>query len=173
MAAPRILTRQKYRFMADVANQGGRYKDTMNYMNNLIADWVSPASELSPEEAKQLVKAYNNVIAPLRAAWRTVTSIEVKNESRKNGEKARLSQEYRAVIELEISEVCEGNLKLLREVVIPSASGTESKVFFYLMKGDLERYLAELKVGGERMEVAEKAMLSYETAQVCDVHGSH
>lgn len=168
MAASRIPTRQQYRFMADLANRGGRYKDAMIYMNSLIADWVSPASELRQEEAKQLVKAYNNVIAPIRAAWRAVASIEGKNEARKNGEKARLSQEYRAVIELEISEVCEGNLKLLREVVIPSASGTEAKVLFFLMKGDFERYLAELKVGDERKEIAEKAMLSFETAQVCD-----
>jgi 14-3-3 protein epsilon len=50
--------------------------------------------------------------------------------------------------------------------LIPSASSSESKVFYYKMKGDYHRYLAEFKIADERKSAAEDTMLSYKAAQV-------
>ncbi|XP_050943658.1 14-3-3-like protein GF14 kappa [Cucumis melo] len=57
------------------------------------------------------------------------------------------------------------SMQLLDSNLIPSASASESKVFYLKMKGDYHRYLAEFKVGDERKAAAEDTMLAYRAAQ--------
>ncbi|XP_050937402.1 14-3-3-like protein B, partial [Cucumis melo] len=109
----------------------------------------TPGSELSVEERNLLSVAYKNVIGSLRADWRIVSSIEQKEESRKNEEHVVLVKDYRSKVESELSDVCASILQLLDSNLIPSASTSESKVFYLKMKGDYHRYLAEFKVGDE------------------------
>lgn len=52
----------------------------------------------------------------------------------------------------------------LENSLIPLASSGESKVFYYKMKGDYYRYLAEFATGTERKESAERALVSYKAA---------
>ena len=118
------------------------------------------------EERNLLSVAYKNVIGSLRAAWRIVSSIEQKEESRKNEEHATLVKGYRSKVETELSSVCEGILKLLDSHLIPSAAASESKVFYLKMKGDYHRYMAEFKAGDERKAAAEDTMGAYKAAQV-------
>ncbi|KAG6786332.1 hypothetical protein POTOM_007932 [Populus tomentosa] len=56
-------------------------------------------------------------------------------------------------------------LRLLDSNLIPSATASESKVFYLKMKGDYHRYLAEFKAGDERNAAAGDTMLSYKAAQ--------
>ncbi|PKI62906.1 hypothetical protein CRG98_016743 [Punica granatum] len=53
---------------------------------------------------------------------------------------------------------------VLDQHLIPSASTGESKVFFYKMKGDYYRYLAEFKSGDAKKEAADHSMKAYESA---------
>ncbi|KAA0052791.1 14-3-3-like protein GF14 kappa [Cucumis melo var. makuwa] len=129
----------------------------------------TPGSELSVEERNLLSVAYNYVIGSLRAAWRIVSSIEQKEESRKNEEHVVLVKDYRSKVESELSDVCASILQLLDSNLIPSASASESKVFYLKMKGDYHRYLAEFKVGDERKAAAEDTMLAYRAAQDVEV----
>ncbi|CAI0421992.1 unnamed protein product, partial [Linum tenue] len=122
-------------------------------------------SELSVEERNLLSVAYKNVIGSLRAAWRIVSSIEQKEEGRRNDEHAVLVKDYRSKIETELSAVCAGILAILDSNLVPSAVGSESKVFYLKMKGDYHRYMAEFKVGDERKSAAEDTMLAYKAAQ--------
>nr|TKS15626.1 14-3-3-like family protein [Populus alba] len=73
--------------------------------------------------------------------------------------------EYRSKVESELSDVCASILRLLDSNLIPSATASESKVFYLKMKGDYHRYMAEFKVGDERKAAAEDTMLSYKAAQ--------
>lgn len=132
-------------------------------MDSLVVS--SAGAELSVEERNLLSVAYKNVIGSLRAAWRIVSSIEQKEEGRKNDDHVMLVKEYRSKIENELSQVCAGILKILSDNLIPSAASSESKVFYLKMKGDYHRYLAEFKVGNERKEAAEDTMLAYKAAQ--------
>ncbi|XP_050919751.1 14-3-3-like protein B [Lathyrus oleraceus] len=109
--------------------------------------------------------AYKNVIGSLCAAWRIVSSIEQKEEGRKNDDHVVLVKDYRSKVESELSNVCASILELLDSNLIPSGSSSESKVFYYKMKGDYHRYLAEFKIGDERKFAAEDTMLSYKAAQ--------
>ncbi|KAL0350153.1 UNVERIFIED_CONTAM: 14-3-3 protein 1 [Sesamum radiatum] len=157
------LTREQYLYMAKLAEQAERYEEMVQFMDTLVVG--AAGTELSVEERNLLSVAYKNVIGSLRAAWRIVSSIEQKEEGRKNDDHVVLVKDYRSKVETELSQVCAGILKLLADYLIPSAASSESKVFYLKMKGDYHRYLAEFKVGSERKEAAEDTMLAYKAAQ--------
>lgn len=162
---PENLTRDQYVFLAKLAEQAERYEEMVQFMQKLVLT-STPASELTVEERNLLSVAYKNVIGSLRAAWRIVSSIEQKEEGRKNEEHVALVKEYRSKVESELSDICASILNLLESNLVPSASASESKVFYLKMKGDYHRYMAEFKVGDDRKAAAEDTMLSYKAAQV-------
>lgn len=164
-AVPDNLTREQYVYLAKLAEQAERYEEMVQFMQKLVLG-TTPAGELTVEERNLLSVAYKNVIGSLRAAWRIVSSIEQKEEGRKNEEHVVLVKEYRSKVEVELSQVCSSILGLLDSNLIPSASASESKVFYLKMKGDYHRYLAEFKIGDERKAAAEDTMLAYKAAQV-------
>ncbi|KAF6138851.1 hypothetical protein GIB67_018582 [Kingdonia uniflora] len=158
------LTRDQYVYLAKLAEQAERYEEMVSFLEKLVIG-SSPIQELSIEERNLLSVAYKNVIGSLRAAWRIVSSIEQKEEGRKNEDHVILIKDYRSKLESELSSVCAGILKLLDDHLIPSAIGSESKVFYFKMKGDYHRYLAEFKVDGERKDAADATLKSYSAAQ--------
>ncbi|GMP45780.1 hypothetical protein CsSME_00014178 [Camellia sinensis var. sinensis] len=164
MSVPENLTREQYVYVAKLAEQAERYEEMVNFMEKLVLG-ATPAGELTVEERNLLSVAYKNVIGSLRAAWRIVSSIEQKEESRKNEDHVVLVKDYRSKVESELSQVCAGILKLLDSNLVPSATTGESKVFYLKMKGDYHRYLAEFKVGDERKQAGEDTMNSYKAAQ--------
>ncbi|XP_041005832.1 14-3-3-like protein GF14 kappa [Juglans microcarpa x Juglans regia] len=159
-----LLTREQYVYMAKLAEQAERYEEMVQFMENLVTG-SNQVAELTVEERNLLSVAYKNVIGSLRAAWRIVSSIEQKEEGRKNEEHVVLVKDYRSKVESELSTVCAGILRLLDSHLVPSASTGESKVFYLKMKGDYHRYMAEFKVGDERKTAAEETMLAYKAAQ--------
>ncbi|KAK9112880.1 hypothetical protein Scep_020399 [Stephania cephalantha] len=162
--ATETLTRAQLLYLAKLAEQAERYEEMANFMETLV-HVSSSSDELSVEERNLLSVAYKNAIGSLRAAWRIVSSIEQKEENRKNEDHVILVKNYRSKVETELSEVCGRILKLLNENLVPAASSSESKVFYLKMKGDYYRYLAEFKVGSERREAAEDTMTAYMAAQ--------
>nr|GLL26120.1 14-3-3 protein 1-like [Ipomoea trifida] len=176
MTTPETLTREQCLYMAKLAEQAERYEEMVKFMDKLAADSAAAAAELTVEERNLLSVAYKNVIGSLRAAWRIVSSIEQKEESRKNEDHVVLVKDYRSRVESELSAVCAQILGLLDHHLIPSAAASEPKVFYLKMKGDYHRYLAEFKVGNERKEAAEETMLAYKAAQdvaVADLAPTH
>jgi len=149
--------------MAKLAEQAERYEEMVEYMEK-VAKTVD-VEELTIEERNLLSVAYKNVIGARRASWRIVSSIEQKEESRKNEEHVAQIKEYRGKIEAELSNICDGILKLLDSHLVPSSTAAESKVFYLKMKGDYHRYLAEFKTGTETKESAESTMVAYKAAQ--------
>lgn len=161
------LTREQYLYMAKLAEQAERYEEMVQFMDKLVVS--AAGSELTVEERNLLSVAYKNVIGSLRAAWRIVSSIEQKEEGRKNDDHVALVKDYRSKVETKMSDVCAGVLKILNDHLIPSAASRESKVFYLKMKGDYCRYFAEFKAGNERKEAAEDTMLAYKAAEVNQV----
>ncbi|KAK7861451.1 14-3-3-like protein gf14 lambda [Quercus suber] len=76
----------------------------VQYMENLVTG-STPVSELTVEEQNLLSVAYKNVIDSLRVAWRIMSSIEQKEEGRKNKEHVSLVKEYCSKVEEELSEI--------------------------------------------------------------------
>ncbi|KAK8970630.1 14-3-3 protein 6 [Platanthera guangdongensis] len=155
--------REENVYMAKLAEQAERYEEMVEFMEKVTA--AAESEELTVEERNLLSVAYKNVIGARRASWRIVSSIEQKEESRGNEDHVAAIKEYRGKIESELNTICNGILKLLDSHLTPSASASDSKVFYLKMKGDYYRYLAEFKTGSDRKEAAENTLASYKSAQ--------
>lgn len=147
-------------YLAKLAEQAERYDEMVESMKAVAAE----KQELTVEERNLLSVAYKNVIGARRASWRIVSSIEQKEDSKGNTENVQKILEYRKKIENELADVCNDILKVLDDLLIPNATTGECKVFYYKMKGDYHRYLAEFLQDKPRSESAEASLESYKTA---------
>ncbi|PQP92675.1 14-3-3-like protein GF14 iota [Prunus yedoensis var. nudiflora] len=57
-----------------------------------------------------------------------------------------------------------GYKNVIDKHLIPSSTSGEATVFYYKMKGDYYRYLAEFKTDQDRKEAAEQSLKGYEAA---------
>jgi len=143
-------------YMAKLAEQAERYDEMLESMKSV----ATYDTELTVEERNLLSVAYKNVIGARRASWRIISSIEQKEE----GSNESQSRTYRVQIEKELKEICADILSLIDKHLIPHASTGESKVFYYKMKGDYYRYLAEFATSQDRKEAAEHSLVAYKAA---------
>jgi 14-3-3 protein epsilon len=153
-------SRENSVYLAKLAEQAERYEEMVENMKTV----ASTDQELSVEERNLLSVAYKNVIGARRASWRIVSSIEQKEESKGNEQQVTLIKEYRTKIEQELAKICDDILGVLDNSLIPAAGSGESKVFYYKMKGDYHRYLAEFALGDKRKDSADKSLEAYKAA---------
>ena len=71
---------------------------------------------------------------------------------------------YRTQVETELNDICNDILQVLDKHLIPCSDTGESKVFYYKMKGDYHRYLAEFATANDRKEAAENSLVAYKAA---------
>ncbi|KAG8662671.1 14-3-3-like protein D isoform X2 [Manihot esculenta] len=155
-----MAERDKLVYVAKLAEQAERYDEMVDVMKNVAKLDV----ELTVEERNLLSVGYKNVIGARRASWRILSSIEQKEETKGNEVSVKRIKEYRQKVESELTNICNDIMIIINEHLIPSASAGESTVFFYKMKGDYYRYLAEFKTGNEKKDAADHSMRAYETA---------
>lgn len=146
--------------MAKLAEQAERYDEMVEAMKRVAKLDV----ELTVEERNLLSVGYKNVIGARRASWRIMSSIEQKEEAKGNDHNVKRIKEYRQKVEAELSKICHDIMTIIDEHLIPSSNIGESTVFYYKMKGDYYRYLAEFKTGNERKEAADQSLKAYQTA---------
>ncbi|MBA0745559.1 hypothetical protein Gogos_008131 [Gossypium gossypioides] len=150
--------RESFVYIAKLAEQAERFDDMVTSMKKLAELDV----ELTVEERNLLSVGYKNLIGARRASWRILSSIEQKEESKGNEQNVKKIKTYRQKVESELSNICKDIMGVINEHLIPSCSGGESTVFYYKMKGDYYRYLAEFKMGDERKEAADQSMKAYQ-----------
>merc|ERR1711924_305222 len=71
---------------------------------------------------------------------------------------------YREKVETELHKICGEILDLIDKNLLPAATNGESKVFYYKMKGDYYRYIAEFSEGDKKSQAAESAKGAYQEA---------
>ncbi|XP_076364660.1 14-3-3 protein epsilon-like [Tachypleus tridentatus] len=147
-------------YEAKLAEQAERYDEMVEAMKYV----ASLDIELTVEERNLLSVAYKNVIGARRASWRIISSIEQKEENKGNEGKLEMIHQYRIKVENELREICQDILDVLDKHLIPAANSGESKVFYYKMKGDYHRYLAEFATGNDRKEATENSLVAYKAA---------
>jgi len=157
-------------YIARLAEQAERYDEMVTEMKNIAQTGVG----LNPEERNLLSVAYKNVIGSRRASWRIITSLEQKGSD--NEIMNDTTTKYRKEVEKELQDICTEILDLLDSHLIPqskqhdgssSADGgslIEAEVFYYKMKGDYLRYLAEFSVGTDRTDAATNSLGAYKIA---------
>merc|ERR1711994_1188939 len=147
-------------YKAKLAEQAERYDEMVEAMKNVASLDV----ELTVEERNLLSVAYKNVIGARRASWRIISSIEQKEENKAAEDKLGMIRTYRDQVEKELRDICQDILDVLDKHLIPSSTTGEAKVFYYKMKGDYHRYLAEFQQGEARKASASSALDAYQAA---------
>jgi len=150
------MDRDSIVYMAKLAEQAERFDEMVEHMKAVAGQ----PQELTVEERNLLSVAYKNVIGSRRAAWRVISSIEQKGEP----DKMNLIQSYRSKIEKELEDICADILAIIESELIPNSSSEEGKVFYYKMKGDYHRYLAEFQQSDTRKASSGAALEAYQAA---------
>ena len=152
------VTREDHIYFARLAEQGERYDDMIRHMTQ-VTD-----TPLSNEERNLLSVAFKNAVGARRAAWRTISAIQNKEEY-KGSKYLSLIKEYKEQIEKELEKLCNDVLNLLEKELIPRAEkAIDAKVFYRKMMGDYSRYLGEFQSGEKRQAVIQRAQDSYKKA---------
>jgi len=152
--------REENVYMAKLSEQAERYDEMVEAMKNV----AQLKLELTVEERNLLSVAFKNVIGARRASWRIISSIEQKEENKGNKAHVVKIKEYRAKVEKELTDICHDILSVLNDFLIPSSTSGESKVFYYKMKGDYYRYMAEFSTADTRKTAADNSLESYKSA---------
>jgi 14-3-3 protein epsilon len=149
-------------FLSRLADQSGRYEDMVDHVNRL----VTVGQELTLDERGLFSLAYRNTVGARRSAWRALAALEHKEASTGGirGEKAQQIRSYRQQIEEEISKYCKQIIALIDATIIPSLTTLENKVFYYKLKGDYTRYIAEITAGEEHRMAVENTHECYKIA---------
>ena len=148
-------------YMAKLAEQAERYEEMVEYMKKVAAASVD---DLSLEERNLLSVAYKNVVGARRASLRIIGSIEAKEQQKADGEKAGLVSAYKSKVSTELDSICTDILQLLDNNLISDSLSPEPKVFYFKMKADYYRYLAEFAKNDVKMGHAGNAEESYKAA---------
>jgi len=153
-------SREENVYMAKLAEQAERYDEMVQNMKRVAC----LDTELTVEERNLLSVAYKNEIGARRASWRIISSIEQKEENKGNEVNVNRNKDYRKKVETELGTICNDILSLLDKHLIPTAASSESKVFYYKMKGDYHRYLAEFASDDRRKEAQDASLAAYQSA---------
>ncbi|KQJ87862.1 putative 14-3-3-like protein GF14-H isoform X1 [Brachypodium distachyon] len=146
--------------MAKLAEQAERYDDMVDLMKKLARMDV----DMSGEERHLFSVGFKNTIGAKRASWRILSSLEQKVTT---GEQAGgMINDYRKKVEDELRMVCNEILSIIAIHCLPLANSGENIVFFYKMKGDYYRYLAEFSTGTEKKAAADQSLVAYQHAMV-------
>jgi len=152
--------RESIVYKAKLAEQAERYDEMADFMKSV----AQMGEELTVEERNLLSVAYKNAVGARRASWRIISSVEQKEKSKGNPVNVTLAGQYRNKVEEELNKICRDILDLLDEHLIKAATTSESKVFYYKMKGDYFRYISEFSPEGQKEEPAKRAHEAYEAA---------
>jgi 14-3-3 protein epsilon len=92
--------------------------------------------DLKPEERNLFSVGYKNIIGTRRASWRVISSLELKEEGKgedASSVKLEAIKDFKRQIEKELKDICNDIFEVLENYIIPSATESESKMFFHKM----------------------------------------
>ncbi|KAF8627209.1 hypothetical protein AX15_004524 [Amanita polypyramis BW_CC] len=131
-------------------------------------------AQLTIEERNLLSIAYKNITNNLRSSWRTLDNMEKLHSLRMKDCKKpdrslatrhlALIRGQRGKIERELTDVCKDIVTLLDRQLQPGARSGEESVFYFKMKGDYYRYMAEFANERERERYGDQSLTAYKLA---------
>lgn len=151
-------------FTAKLSEQCERYDEMKDAMRSVTK--LNMGTEPPIDERNLFSVAYKNCISHRRTSWRMLKAAEDKllncqPEERDGTISVNCLNSYRLAVEKEICDLCNELLHLVDEYCLPFCSSAESKTFYFKMRGDYHRYLAE--VSG-KAEDKENSLTAYKAA---------
>ncbi len=121
---------------------------------------------LTDDERNLFSVAFKNLLTGPRNAWRLFASNEARELAHGNQRHAALIRAYKEKVEQELHHVCNQMISLLDEALIPTADSVQCSVFYWKMKGDYLRYMAEYTApdSQQHSQVVEVSQQAYEKA---------
>ncbi|XP_077466970.1 tyrosine 3-monooxygenase/tryptophan 5-monooxygenase activation protein, epsilon polypeptide 1 isoform X1 [Stigmatopora argus] len=141
-------------YQAKLAEQAERYDEMVLFMKKLAGMDL----ELTVEERNLLSVAYKNVIGARRASWRLISSIEQRDESKREEDKLKMVWEYKKTMDESMGE--EDKQKMVQEYrkTLDESKGEEDKL--KMVREYRKTVEDELKsICGDILETLEKHLL--------------
>jgi len=152
---------EKNVYMAMLAEQCNRFEEMVEFLENMV---TKRDTDLNSDERNLLSIAYKNSVTSKRTALRTVMAYEMKEKKKENSNFLQYIVEYRKRIEDELTKTCQLVLSSIDNHLLKKAEDAEAKVFYYKMKGDYNRYIAEYAQNELKQQVADGASAAYKAA---------
>lgn len=149
---------EKLIYQAKLCSSSNRHSKTIEIMDKIIRN---KNEDLSPEERNIFALSYKHIISASRASLSKI--IEIYNEEKDKSDKLSLDLiiSLKQKLEEELKDGCLKMINLLDKYLIKNASSSDSKVFYYKIKGDYNRYLSIFFPNSEYLQ---QAQLSYKQA---------
>ncbi|KAL0802181.1 hypothetical protein Bca101_057357 [Brassica carinata] len=147
-------------YMATLAYLAKRYDDMTKSMRKVCEHDV----ELSDVERELLAIGYRNLMSTKRDSLRTLSSIEKQEDSKGNKQNVKLINKKLDMVKDEFFNVCNDILSLIDSHLIPSTTNVESTVYYYTMKANYFRYMAEFGSDAEREGAADNSLEAHKIA---------
>ena len=152
---------EKNVYLAMLAEQCNRFEEMTEFLEDMLK---ARDKDFNSDERNLLSIAYKNSVSTRRTALRTIMAYEMKEKKKENSTFLPYIQEYRRKIEDELTNMCTNVLNTIDNFRLKRADDDEARVFYWKMKGDYNRYIAEYATGDLRKTVADGALNSYKSA---------
>jgi len=147
--------------LAKVAESAERFDEMREFMQQR----AKTGKPLSTEERDLLSAAYKGSVNSRRSAARVVDLVAQQESSDGRKGNAVLSSSYRSRLEAEMQDICKELMGLIEDL-LPKAESGEPVAFYMKMKGDYNRYMAEVQDKDQREHAVEEAKKAYQEALV-------
>ena len=156
-----VTLRNEYLFLTRISEKAERFEDMTNYIHKLAQE----DAQFDEEERDLLAIAYKNVVGPNRIAWKAVTKMEIIEENgKRHTHYLQIVREYKKKVENDILRACDEILNVISQSLLPSAvKDVEALIFYYKLKGDYNRYIAEVTLEDKYEKAISSAESSYKT----------
>lgn len=152
---------EKNVYLAMLAEQCNRFEDMMEFLEDMVK---SKKEDLSSDERNLLSIAYKNTVSQRRQAVRTLLAYEIKEKKKPESHYLEYIIEYKKRVEAELAQFCQRVVNDIDNYLLPKATDAEAQVFYYKMKGDYYRYIAENVEGEEKDKNGEYSLNAYSQA---------
>jgi hypothetical protein len=143
--------------MAEVAMNCERYKDAVRFISDAVKSCNK--HEFTVQERVLFANGFKNLIGSSRVAWKSVVaSIKADAETSKHLE------HYKSQLAQEIVRLCRFAISLLDDSVLPNALDPSNTIFFWKLKADCYRYIAEVVTPQEQEVAVRQSMEAYAKA---------
>eukprot|EP00316_Scyphosphaera_apsteinii_P002257 CAMPEP_0119320198 /NCGR_PEP_ID=MMETSP1333-20130426/51826_1 /TAXON_ID=418940 /ORGANISM="Scyphosphaera apsteinii, Strain RCC1455" /LENGTH=304 /DNA_ID=CAMNT_0007326863 /DNA_START=18 /DNA_END=929 /DNA_ORIENTATION=- len=162
-------------FAVKMAEQSERYDEMLLLMHRLIEICGTP---LTLEERNLYSMAYRNEHGSRRASLRILQNL-LQNECTKQPNRVHLIERYRRRVLDEFSAICNRQLTVLRDVLLPNAITAEDKIWYLRTAADVHRAICGpcgFVEGDEKVEherCAEEALDDLREVACTQFHPTH
>ena len=151
---------EKNIYLTMIAEQCNYFNDMYYYMEDIVK--FDKDKILSSDERNLLSIAMKNKINNNMNAIRTVSAY-FNREKKKKSDYLPYIIEYKQKLMIELEENCYKFIEVI-DLLLPKAKDDQSKVFYYKLKGDYYRRMAEAEEGNLKKVATEGAKKSYDNA---------